>query len=460
MDAAGTTVLLLGLAREGQSLARYFQQQGARVLLTDAAPAERLQGRIHALGDGPELFLGRDYPELVARADRFFVSPGVPEWNPVYVAARDANLQIESMTTLFFDLCPAPIVGITGSSGKTTTTGLIGHILRRAGRDVLVGGNIGDPMLDLLPAVTSSSVVVLELSSFQLSILRHSPHIAVVTNITPNHLDRHGSMAEYIAAKRQIVAHQGSRDFAVLNACDPTAREFAAATPGTVRWFGNELGARDGAGGHGGSVGWFRAGRFTPILPIDDIPLLGRHNVENVLAAVAVAAILDVPAPDVSTGIREYRPSAHRLQVVGEREGVRYVDDSIATSPARATVALDAIEAPVVLIAGGRDKRLPWEEFARRVVAKARALMLIGEAAADIERAVRRALDEEPTCLLQADAIQTCTSLADAVMAATERACPGDVVLLSPACASYDMFTDFEERGAAFARAVESLHAA
>jgi UDP-N-acetylmuramoylalanine--D-glutamate ligase len=460
MTIEGKRILILGLAREGESLARFLAERGALVTITDAAPASRLEPRLGALTGLPVDFaLGGDHPELIAGAEAFFVSPGVPESNPVYEAARDAGLPIQSMTTLFFDLCPAPIVGITGSSGKTTTTGLIGHILRTAGREVVVGGNIGDPMLDLLPRIHDRTIVVLELSSFQLAILRKSPHIAVVTNISPNHLDRHGTMERYVEAKRNIVRHQTGTNWAVLNAADAHSSGFAGATPARVRWFGPEPGRRLAATVHEGFAGVARDLAFEPVLGESEIPLLGRHNVENVLAALATTDIIGIDPEDMAEGVRTYRAAPHRLQTVAEWRGVRYVDDSIATSPARAAVALHSIDAPVLLIAGGRDKNLPWDDFARLAVQKVSSLFLIGEAADEIERAVRRQIRAKRGRLL-ARAIHRCSSLEEAVTMASRLAISGDVVLLSPACASYDMFRDFEERGQVFARTVETLDAA
>jgi UDP-N-acetylmuramoylalanine--D-glutamate ligase len=387
-------------------------------------------------------------------ADVLYVSPGVPESNPVYQAAVALGLPVRSMTTLFFDLCPGTIIGITGSSGKTTTTGLIGRILAEAGNDVVVGGNIGLSMLDLLPSVGRQTLVVLELSSFQLQLMQRSPHIAVVTNITPNHLDRHGTMEAYIAAKRAIAEHQSADDWAVLNAADSVAASFASSTPASVRWFGS--GSTDGAAVEDDAVGLVDDGRFVPVMPLSEIPLLGRHNVENVLAALATSAILDTTPDTMRAAVRDFRPSPHRLQTVAERAGVRYVDDSIATSPARAAVALEAVDGPVLLIAGGRDKKLPWDDLARLIVERVRVLLLIGEAAADIEQAVRAAGGDDG----RLEAIIRCDSLEGAVAQASEAARSGEVVLLSPACTSFDMFTDYQERGRAFARAVERVHAA
>jgi UDP-N-acetylmuramoylalanine--D-glutamate ligase len=460
---SGKSVLILGLAREGESLARFLAREGAQVTVTDSAPAEQLADRVHRLQDGLRapgslrLVLGADHPELADSVEAFFVSPGVPENSPVYRAATAAGLQPQSMTTLFFELCPGQIVGVTGSSGKTTTAGLIGHVLATARRDVVVGGNIGDPMLDLLPQISAQTVVVLELSSFQLSILRRSPRIAVVTNITPNHLDRHSTMAEYVAAKRHIVDHQLPADFAVLNAGDNDVAQFARTTSAEIRWFGESI-EESGACIRDGLLTLRSESGERAVMPVSDVPLRGRHNVENVLASLATAAILDVEMVEMAAGVRTYCPPAHRLQTVGDHDGVLYVDDSIATSPARASVALNAFDAPILLIAGGRDKRLPWEEFARLVAEKTIALFLMGEAAPHIESAVLEHVSASGS--LRSDAIRRCDSLADAVDSASKVARPGDVVLLAPACTSFDMFTDYEERGVAFAHAVEALNAA
>lgn len=313
-------------------------------------------------------------------------------------------------------------------------------------------------MIDLLPAINHDTTVVLELSSFQLEILRRSPHIAVVTNISPNHLDRHKDMATYIAAKRQIVAHQTPDDYVVLNAHDRVAAEFAAASTGKVRWFGLAV-PTDGATVEADWAGIRTGGTFTRILPVSEIPLLGKHNLENVLAALAVTCLLGVEPPIAAAAVRSFRSPHHRLETVGEFEKVRYVDDSIATSPARAMVALLAFEQPIILIAGGRDKCLPWEEFAQLAVQRTRGIVLIGEAADGIDRALRQALTSK-TSRLQPEMIRRCNSLDEAVQTTQAMALPGDVVLLSPGCASYDMFQDYEERGFTFARAVEQLNAA
>lgn len=456
MDVAGKRILILGLAREGVSLARALVQRGAQVTVTDAAQRDVLLSRLHALQglDIPSHF-GRAHTDLVHDTDILFVSPGAPESNPVYLAARQAGIPVESMTTLFFDECRARIIGVTGSSGKTTTTGLIGHIVRAAGRDVVVGGNIGDPMLDLLPHINDHTLVVLELSSFQLTLLRQSPWCSVVTNISPNHLDRHITMDEYVAAKQHIAAYQNRGDSIVLNANDDLARLFAAASAAQPHWFGLSHDHDNGSVCRDDQLGLIESGVFHAVIDVGDVPLLGRHNLENVLAATAVAGVLGIPGDQIAEAIRSFTPAKHRLQLVLEREGVRFVDDSIATSPARAAVALEAITGDVLLIAGGRDKHAPWDVLAALIVQRVRAVYLIGEAKETIAEALQKASCASGK-VVQAGYVTFCPSLEDAVHRARSRAIPGDTILLSPACASYDMFADFEARGDAFARAAEA----
>jgi UDP-N-acetylmuramoylalanine--D-glutamate ligase len=247
---------------------------------------------------------------------------------------------------------------------------------------------------------------------------------------------------------------------AILNARDAATPVFREATPARVRYFSTETSQRDGAQLRDGRLGLVTHGEFVPVMPAADVPLLGEHNRENVLAALAVAGILGIEPEVMASAVRSFHPVPHRLQVVGQFGGISYVDDSIATSPARAAVALRAIPSPVILIAGGRDKHLPWEEFADLAVQKTRALCLIGEATPLIEDVVLQAIDRADRPLLTPEQIHRCGTLCAAVGAAERAAHPGDTVLLSPGCTSYDMFMDFEERGAVFARAVEELHAA
>ncbi|MGH2448289.1 MAG: UDP-N-acetylmuramoyl-L-alanine--D-glutamate ligase [Chloroflexota bacterium] len=451
-------ILILGLGREGFVLARYFASRGDSVTVTDSTSSEQFEETAAQLnGLGVRLALGENRADLVADTDQFFVSPGVPESNEVYRAALARGLEIDSMTRLFFRLCPCRTVGISGSSGKTTTTGLIGSILDQAGFDVKVGGNIGEPMLRLLPDLRPSSIAVLELSSFQLSLLRQSPHVAVVTNISPNHLDRHETMDAYLEAKSHLVKHQSAGDTVIVNSEDPAVLALAGMSAAGQRSFGAN--AQWGATSRRAHLGLIEDGEFTPVIDAASVPLAGQHNQRNVLAAIATAAALGVEPVAMREGIRRYQPAPHRLETIAIRDGVRYVDDSIATTPDRAATAIVAQDRrPTLLIAGGRDKHLSWDDFARLAVERLRAIYLLGEAAPLIADAIETA-HQEVRGTLDREMVRRVASLDEAVELARRDARPGDVVLLAPGCASYDMFTNFEERGHAFARAAEPSYA-
>ncbi len=441
----GRRVGIIGLGREGTDLARVLSGWGAHVLVNDRATPETLSGALALLeGLGVSFVLGRQTGDELLECDEIFVSPGVPPDAPAVATPASAGIPISSATALFFELCPGPILGITGSSGKTTTTSLVGAMLRRAAIPVLVGGNIGVPVLGRLETLDERTWCVLELSSFQLSDMTVSPHVAAILNITPNHLDRHPDMADYVRAKANIIRYQRPDDVCILNADDPItaglphqseARFFSVRQPTNGAWLdGDQL--------------WL-AGAGEPLLRRAEVPLRGIHNVANALAAGALAAAAGCDSDAIADAIRAFRPVPHRLEVVATIDGVTYINDSIATSPERSMAALRAIDEPVVLIAGGRDKHLPMDEWARLIVAKVRAVVLVGEAASSI----RAALDEAAPTI----PIVTAPCFSDTVPMARELALPGDIVLLSPGCTSFDSFVDYEARGEAFRQAVAAL---
>jgi UDP-N-acetylmuramoylalanine--D-glutamate ligase len=441
---AGRRALVIGLAREGVDLTRFLTSHGASVVVSDQKSADQLKEAVGQLGDGDvTLKLGGHDLSHLDGVDVVYASPGVPPEHELLQAARGRNIQLSSLVELFFALCPAPILGITGSAGKSTTTSLVGDIFAAAGRDVFVGGNIGRPLLGQLERMSRSSWVVMELSSFQLEPLQVSPHIALVTNVTPNHLDRHPSMEAYWAAKGQILAHQSPSDWAVLNADDawtlryrPRGRLLRFSLEGVVE--GAYL-----AGEHLMLLG-------EPLLDVADVQLRGRHNLANVLAAAAVAHAAGIERESMRAGIRAFQGVAHRLQTVGERDGVRFIDDSIATAPERSIAALQAYDEPLVLIAGGRDKHLPMEAWAGLIAKRVKHVVLLGEMGDLVETAVRAA-NPHYTALSRA------ATMDEAVAQAARVSRSGDVVLLSPGGTSYDMYQDFEERGRDFARAVTEL---
>lgn len=479
---AGARVAVVGLGRENLPLVRFLLAEGARVTAFDRQPAERLGGAAAELRqrDVP-LHLGPDYLERLAEGtyDYVVLTPGMRKDLPEVRAAADRGARLVGQMNFFFAFCRAPIVGVTGSSGKSTTTALVGELLAAPGdRPVYVGGNIGRVLIEQVRRIPERAWVVLELSSFQLELLDRSPRVAVVLNVRPNHLDVHGSMEAYAAAKAQIVRHQRPGDVAVLNAADPVVRDMAGLTPGQPYWFLPPAAGADAAGGaaasgvagagSGASPGgppvarwedrWLvlrRPAGEARVLPADEVPLPGRHNLGNVLAAAAAADACGVPAEAMRAAIRAFRPLEHRLEPVAEVAGVRYVNDSIATAPDRAVAALESFDAPVVLIAGGYDKGVPFDGLAAALLARrVRAVVLVGKAAPAIARAVEEAAARRGA---PAPPLLRAASFEEAVERAAAAARPGDVVLLSPACASYDMFRDFEERGRRFKELVAEL---
>jgi UDP-N-acetylmuramoylalanine--D-glutamate ligase len=348
------------------------------------------------------------------------------------------------------------VLGITGSAGKTTTTSLVGEMAREAGYTTWVGGNIGNPLLNDLGEIKADDQVVMELSSFQLELMDVSPHVAGVLNITPNHLDRHGTMDAYIEAKANIVTHQSDDDIAVLGYDEPNARALAERTSAQVRYFSGEQTVTAGAYLDDETLVLCRGGTCEPVCTREEIPLRGPHNVLNVLAAVALGDAIDVPVAAMHRAIKQFRGVEHRLEEVRRWHDVLWVNDSIATAPERVLAALDSFDEPLVLLAGGRDKDLPWEEFARNVVQRVRVLILFGEAADLISGNVRR-IWEGVGRMGALQEIVRGETLTRAVDAAAQRVQSGDVVLLSPGGTSFDAYRDFAERGEHFRVLVNAL---
>lgn len=458
----GRRVGVVGLGREGIDLVRFLARCGAEVAVSDTANAEQLTPALQALDGVPARYaLGNQRGSDLLDCTEIFVSPGVPRSVPVVAEPARAGISISSATRLFFELCPGTIIGVTGSSGKTTTTALVGTILQAAGKQTLVGGNIGTPMLGYLDLAGPQTWCVLELSSFQLEDVTQSPAIGLVLNITPNHLDRHPDMDDYIHAKGNLIRFQGPGDVALLNADDLIVRALPHPSQSLAFSLAEEV---DGAWLEGerliagGTIWVKREGGYPcssyplpakPFLTRDDIPLRGLHNVANVLAAATAGLATGCRTDDIAAGVRSFRPVDHRLEIVGTCEGVTYVNDSIATSPERSVAALNAFDEKVVLIAGGRDKHLPMEDWARLIGQRARAVVLVGEAAPKISSALSAAGVAVP--------VVRAPAFVDVVPLARDLAEPGDVVLLSPGCTSYDEFRDYEARGEAFRAAVHAL---
>ena len=441
--------MVLGLARQGVALARFLARAGAEVVVSDLRDESALAEQMAALDDLPIRYVLGGHPKrLLDGADLLCLSGGVPLDAPIVVAARARSIPLSNDAQLFLERCPAPVIGITGSAGKTTTTALVGEMCRAAGFTTWVGGNIGNPLIADLERIGPDDRVVMELSSFQLEIMTISPHIAAVLNITPNHLDRHKTMENYIAAKRNIVAHQGEQDYAVLGFDDARARALALETPARPIFFSGGAEVDEGAYKTDGELALRRAGRHEIICKVKEIRLRGFHNILNVLAASAIAGLVGVGVEAMGEVARTFAGVEHRLELVRERRGVRWYDDSIATAPERVVAALRSFDEPIVLLAGGRDKDLPWEPFAAEAVSRVRHLVTFGEAGGMIARVVRGRLNGAGEGTLEG--ITEVETLEEAVETAERVARPGDVVLLSPGGTSFDAFRDFAARGDRF----------
>lgn len=474
-------VAILGMARQGQALARYFLARGTYVTLSDQRSADNLatacaELTAFAAGQGRppaalQFVLGGHPTSLLAGVDLLCLSGGVSPAIPVVQEALHRGIALSNDSLLTLRYCPAPILGITGSAGKTTTTTLVGLMLERAGFTAHVGGNIGTPLIDRLDTVRPGDKVVLELSSFQLELFDRSPAIAAVLNITPNHLDRHPSMSHYAAAKANILRSQGPGDTTILNAddaytgawlrsgrCEIPEGEGQAAVyfplRATLLGFSLEDEVQAGAFLAGDQLIWRRPGQpDRPICRAGEVGLRGRHNLANILAAICLAGAAGADADAMSAVATSFGGVEHRLEIVRERAGVRWINDSIATTPERASAALRAFSEPVVLLAGGRDKHLPWGEFATLAHERVRHAILFGEAAGLIETALTGQNGRSTPAL----PISRCHDLAEAVTLAAKIAQSGDVVLLSPGGTSFDAYVDFEARGKHFRNLVEAL---
>lgn len=457
MTTSNNTVVILGFARQGKALARHFAGRGLSVVVSDLRSPEALAADMAELATWPIRYVLGEHPlSLLDDCDLLCLSGGVSADLSLVVEAQRRGIPVSNDAQEFIRQSPAPVLGITGSAGKTTTTALVGAILREAGFQTWVGGNIGNPLIADLPHIAATDRVVMELSSFQLEVMECSPHIAGVLNITPNHLDRHKTMAAYIAAKAHIVAYQRPEDVAVLGYDEPNARGLAEQTAAEVRYFSGVTAVETGAFLRGEALMLRREGQEREICRRGEVHLRGFHNLVNTLAAIALSDAAGASPEAMRRAIGAFTGVEHRLEVVRRWHEVTWINDSIATAPERVLAALAAFDEPLVLLAGGRDKNLPWETFAREVKRRVRVLVLFGEARALIDGHVRRALAEDAgPCVLEQ--ILYADTLEQAVSAAAQAARPGDVVLLSPGGTSFDAFRDFAERGERFRALVQAL---
>jgi UDP-N-acetylmuramoylalanine--D-glutamate ligase len=449
---------VIGLGKSGLASAAVLRERGAHVIATDDKRPEELTAALATLAELGVRFVAPDALDAeFGKLTSAVLSPGIPLTNALVRRVQAARISVYSEIEVAYRISRAPIVALTGTKGKSTTTALIGALFRRAGLTTYVGGNIGNPLIRETALAEPGSWVIAEVSSFQLESIRSfKPRISALINISPDHLDRYHSMDEYTEAKFRIFANQGPGDSFVANLDDPviaslgesdTAKRlrarvlwFARTTPrGATLYVRNERIVYAPPSGDP---------RPIEIMPIAEIPLLGAHNIDNVLAAVLVGLAAGLDPEALRAGVRDFTALSHRLQLVAEIDGVRYVDDSKATNPGSVIAALRAFDAPIVLIAGGKAKGTDFGELGVVASERAKAVIVIGEAANAIASTVAR------------DKVRRAASMAEAVEIAREIAKPGDVVLLSPGCASFDMFASAEARGDEFARAVAPAEAA
>ena len=448
----GKRIAFCGAGISNTPLILSFLEKGARVYVCDRRTREQLGELADKLENaGAELRLGENYLEKL-EAEIIFRTPGMSFHLPELEAARKKGIAVTSEMEVFFDLCPATIFAVTGSDGKTTTTTLIAKMLEAEGKTVHVGGNIGRPLLPEIENIKPQDFVVVELSSFQLISMRKSPDVAVVTNVAPNHLDVHKDMDEYVEAKKNVLLHQNAFSRTVLNRDNEITEGFRAHVRGQSLGFSMDRQLRNGAWvDDEGVLHMAYRGMDVPILHRDDIAIIGDHNVANYLAAItAVWGYVGVES--IRKVAREFMGVEHRIEFVRELDGVKYYNDSIASSPSRTIAGLKAFKQKIILIAGGYDKHIPFEPLAPHVVEKVKTLYLCGHTAEKIEQAIRSyaGFDSSPEIIRVKD-------IAEAVQLAHEKAVSGDIVALSPACASFDAFPNFAARGNHFKEVVNKL---
>jgi UDP-N-acetylmuramoylalanine--D-glutamate ligase len=456
-DLRGLRAVVLGLARSGIAASRFLADAGAVVAAYDRRPASELAEAISALGARP-VRLALDVPQsdaiaLLEQADLLVTSPSVsarfPTTDPwlrdALAAAEARGAQVISEVDLFLRLTRARLVGVTGTKGKTTTASLVAAMLAEGGIPAVLGGNIGTPLVERSAELGPDDWVVLELSELQLPTISRGVDVALYTNIAEDHLDRHGTVEAYRAVKARLAELSTPAGRVVLNDDDPGCRDLGERLPpGSVAWYGLE---RPGRGVAEGWIqdGWLNVGGER-VVPAAELRLPGRHMLADVLGAALAASMIGAAPEAIGSVARTFPGVPHRLETVAERFGVRYVNDSQATIPQAAIAALEAFDVPIVLVAGGKDKGLEYGDFADAAAARCRAVALIGETAAQLEALIGGRVP-----------VRRASSMDDAVRIAAEAAEPGDVVLLSPAAASFDMFVDYAARGDAFRAAIERL---
>ena len=448
--------MILGAARQGLALARWLSLHGAHVTLSDMHSEDELRVARESLAEYQiDWALGGHPLELLDATDVLCLSGGVPLTLPIVAEAVKRGIPLSNDSQIFMEVVPCKTIGITGSAGKTTTTTLVGRMAKNAyGDKAYIGGNIGDPLINYVDDMKADDIAILEISSFQLDQMTISPNVAAILNVTPNHLDRHGTMEVYTATKARILEFQSAEDIAVLGRDDQGAWSLRNKVHGRLYTFSlNEL--DEGLNGthlQDGLLNLRDGDIYLPLILREKILLRGDHNVLNVLAAFAIGYASGFPLDAMLEAVEDFRGVPHRLELVRELNGVRWYNNSMATAPERTIAVIHAFDEPIVLMLGGRDKNLPWEELMQLVNERVDHVVLFGEAADKIQKTVDSlGLGKKRFTVARAD------NLHEAVLKAAELSKPGDVVLLSPGGTSFDEFKDFAERGERFREWVQEL---
>lgn len=449
----GQSIAVIGMGVSNTPLIRTLLRAELKVTVCDKAPWERVEEQAAELESlGAKLRLGPDYLTKIHKADIIFRTPGLSPNTPELKKAVEEGSILTSEMELFFQLCPCKIIGVTGSDGKTTTTTLVSEFLKKAGLNVYLGGNIGRPLLPDVDGMTPEDVVVVELSSFQLMSMDRSPNVAVFTNLSPNHLDYHHTMEEYTSAKLNIFCHQTPEDRAIFNYDNDITRSLAKAAVGQAMLFSRKHQLEEGVYLRNGAIWLTNHMGSREVLPLDDIRIPGVHNIENYMAAIAAVDGI-VPDKCVRAVAQRFTGVEHRIELVRELDGVRYYNDSIGTSPTRTMACLDSFTQKLIIIAGGYDKGVPFTQLGMAIVEKVKVLVLTGDTAP----AIRKAVEEADGYAEGGIQIIETEDLSAAVSASRDIAREGDVVVLSPACAAFDRFKNFMERGKVFKQLVNEL---
>ncbi len=450
MEYNNKTVLIVGLAKSGVAVARFLSKRGAHVVIKEDKPYGELEDAVEQLrGLEIEYHLKGDFEVPFDKCSLAVVSPGVPLDHPTITAALTNDIPVISEIELAFRHCSAQLIAITGTNGKTTTTALTGEILKAGGRKTFMAGNIGIPMIEVVEDAKAGDVIVCEVSSFQLeTICLFNPYIAAILNITEDHLNRHKTMDNYLRAKTRIYENQRSHQFLVINRDDNTLVDSVRNAKARVLYFSRKSSLREGCYVDNDSIVISTEGKKIPVCSVKDLKIPGEHNIENALAACIIGFTAGVSVQDIGRALTEFPGVEHRIEYVDTINGVEYYNDSKGTNPEASIRAINAMNRPIVLIAGGMDKGSDFSSFIEQFFGRVKDLVLLGETADRMEaQAIQQGFKN----------IHKVSSLEEAVNKSSQLAQWGDCVLLSPACASWDMFKDYEERGRLYKKAVSNL---